>query len=141
MERLKTLISRFSGNAPWILSGLIALILLLRMWESTKPPHYVVMHDVWIVSRTSPQSFRALAYSIGPKEWNEFTVTSCPDWTPTLEIQAGVTLTLLQFVEDREHNCLELDGKYAGYTLLRDEHDKPIISSDPRPSATRNASQ
>jgi hypothetical protein len=112
------------------------MLLIIVAVAMRKPPNYVIMHNVLVTARISPYSFRALVKDPETAEWNEFVITSCPDFEPTREIQSGVTLKLLQYVEDRTNSCDELDGKFAGYILLRDEYGNPIVASHSGPSAT-----
>ena len=102
----------------------------------SKPPNYVVMHDVHVLDRLDEQAFRAEVIDPATREWNSFVVKSCPEFVPTHEIKAGATLTLLQYVEDRTRSCDELDGKYAGYILLRGAHGEAIYSDARSPAAS-----
>lgn len=118
-----------------------AACIVATVYAAYRPPVYVQMHDVWVDSRTGPYTFAAWVRDPATGEWNRFIVNGCPDFEPTREIQAGVTLKLLQYVEDRSNSCDELDGKYAGYILLRDAHDNPILSTIPGPSTTSQSSR
>ena len=112
-----------------------AVCIAATVYSAYRPPNYVQMHNVWVDARTGPYTFAAWVKDPATGEWNRFIVRGCPDFEPTYEIQAGVTLKLLQYVEDRSNSCDELDGRWAGYILLRDEHDNPIITTTPGPSA------
>jgi hypothetical protein len=114
-----------SKMGPVVYCGCFCILLVAIDWATQKPPNYVLMHNVHVLQRTSDYSFTAEVVDPATREWYPFVITSCQDWRPTDEIQAGVTLKMLQYVEDRINSCDELDGKYAGYTLLRDEPEEP----------------
>jgi hypothetical protein len=62
------------------------------------------------------------------KQWNTFGVTFCNDYRPTDEIQPGVTLTLLKDERDPRKHCFEIAPRDLGYTILRGDHNVPIIA-------------
>lgn len=94
------------------------------------PPDLVIMHRVEVLNRISEKTFHAQVQNPATGEWTEFDVTSCPGHPKTTnEIQAGVTLPLLQYVEDHAHSCQILDGRWGGYTLLRDTASVPILTA------------
>jgi hypothetical protein len=121
---------------PVVLVILLFGAFIYIAWAASRPPNYVKMYNVWVVSRLDDLTFRVKVMSPGTGQWSEFVIRSCPDWTPTNEIQRGVTLTLLQYVEDHAGECDELDGHYAGYILLRDDNAKPVYSADPSQSGS-----
>lgn len=97
--------------------------------QDDAPSGLVVMHGVQVLDRISDRTFKAQVENPATGEWTEFYVTSCPNHPlSTNEIQAGVTLELLQYVEDHTHSCQILDGRWAGYTLLRDK-GSPILTA------------
>jgi hypothetical protein len=100
----------------------------LRQQEQA-PAGLVIMHHVQVLARTSESTFRAQVENPATGEWTEFDVKSCPGHPlTTMEIQAGVTLPLLQYWEDPVNGCDILDGRWGGYTLLRNE-GVPILTA------------
>ena len=144
LERLKK--RKVKG---WVTSGTAALLFAATMlcaigvlgYTLSRPPNFVVMHAVHVLERLDKQTFRAEVKDPATGEWYPFVLRACPDFEPTHEIERGVTLTLLQYVEDRTRSCMELDGKYAGYILLRDENGNPIRSTFAGPPATSNSTE
>jgi hypothetical protein len=130
-----------SKYAPVWFSVFCCAALVYGAVRLQKPPNYVLMHDVWVEDRTSDYDFRGLVKNPETAEWTEFIVPGCHDFVPTREIKRGATLKMLQFIEDRINSCYELDGNYAGYTLLRDAHDNAIYSPSPRPPAPSSQTQ
>ena len=116
------------GTAKWwpiVFAAAISALLVYAAIAADRPPNYVLMHGVRVLERLDRQSFRAEVKDVATGEWYQFVVKSCPEFEPTHEIQGGVTLTMLQYVEDRSRSCVELDGKYAGYVLQRDREGNP----------------
>lgn len=100
------------------------------MSSESHHPNSISLRDVHVLSRLDDYNFIVDVASSDPAQPRiQFALSSCQDFTPTHEIQAGVTLTWLGYVEDRVHHCDELDGPDAGYALERDRYNAPIIHS------------
>jgi hypothetical protein len=81
-----------------------------------------------VLERIDKKSFRARYNNPNTGELIEFVVKGCPGHPdPTDEIQAGVTLQVLEWVEDSANRCMILDG-WGGYTLWR-SGTKPVLTA------------
>jgi hypothetical protein len=98
-------------------------------WQKHPPAGLHIKHGVQILERVNALTFHAQVQDTATGEWEKFDITSCPGHPlTTKEIQAGVTLPLLQWYEDYEHSCQIVDGHWGGYSLLRDR-GKPILTA------------
>ena len=140
---IHTLLQKIKGKATYAPIGfafIFSATLIVVLAMTKRPENYIAMHGVHVLDRVDDYTFRAEVKDPATGEWYEFYVNACHDFKPTKEIQRGVTLKLLQYVEDRTNSCDELDGHYAGYILMRDEYGAPILSNVlPRPPAASGA--
>lgn len=88
---------------------------------------YVEMKDVDVVERINDYDVRMKVRDPDTGRYNEFVAQFCHDFRPTSEIQSGVTLTLLKYVDTGE--CYEILPDNLGYILRRDSYGNPIISN------------
>jgi hypothetical protein len=116
---------------------LLAIISLMRLevrrYENydvqvIAPSGYRVqtLRDVRVLRRIDDYHFR-MSVQDQDHEWNQFAFTFCPNYYPTHEIQAGVTLSLLKYEENTQDACMDVSKDNLGYILLRGEKNEPII--------------
>jgi hypothetical protein len=119
--------------------GLAALIQLMRIQvkhyenydvEIVAPTGNKVetMRDVRVLRRIDDFHFRMAVQDPDNREWNEFAFTYCPTYHPTHEIQAGVTLSLLKYEDNKQDSCMDVSRDNLGYILLRGEKNEPILA-------------
>jgi hypothetical protein len=85
------------------------------------------MQDVTIIQRTDPYTFKMQVDDPDTHKPREFGVRFCPDYEPTHEFQPGVKLSYLKFQRHDFDNCWEIAPENLGYSLWRDNANKPII--------------
>jgi hypothetical protein len=104
-------------------------IVIQRLQEELAiPPGVIKMHGLKVTQRSGPRHFEALVKDPFDAEWSKFHANVCPGSTITNEIQAGVTLTLWQYVEDPLRNCMDLSNqRITGYSLERNPDGTPVI--------------
>lgn len=112
--------------------GTVLVMVLER--RSSYPVEEMLGGIVWIRQRVSPDIFKAFVRDPDTKQWNAWTFNSCKDYPITKEIQAGVTLCLLKY--EVRPGCMSVAKHNLGYTLWRDNNDKPILTSYPGQTAT-----
>jgi hypothetical protein len=108
----------------------IAFVLLFSMgWVAFAyhaRPKIERLRDVQILERINDYDFRYQVVDPDTREWNEFIWKGCHDYVPTQEIQSGVTLLWIKYVEDKAQSCQEVGWDNLGYKLWRDDNDNPI---------------
>ena len=119
--------------------GLLAIVSLMRL-EVAHYENYDVevvaptgnrvetLRNVRVLRRIDDFHFRMAVQDRDSHEWNEFAFTFCPNYTPTHEIQAGVTLSLLKYEDDKEDACMDVSRDNLGYILRRGEHNEPLLA-------------
>lgn len=88
---------------------------------------YVEMKDVGVVERINDYDVRMKVRDPDSGRYNEFVARFCHDYKPTEEIQTGVTLALLKYVDTGK--CYEILPDNLGYILRRDSSGNPIIAN------------
>lgn len=121
-------LGRVGLNLMSMIVALMAFALLMTgLKAEAHHPDSFDLRDVHVIERIDDYNF---VLDVQPKDKSDrvrFALTACQDFMPTHEIQAGVNLKWLGYVEDRAHHCDELDGPEAGYALERDRHNAPVI--------------
>jgi len=87
---------------------------------------FVEMHDVRVLDRKDDFVFQMDVGDPDAHQRVPFMIRFCPDYKPTVEIQAGVILSYLKYERHDLDGCSEVAPDTLGYTLRRDEHAAPI---------------
>ena len=99
------------------------------LWLEIRGRNLDTYKNVHVLKRFDDYNFQMEVQDPDTKLWNPFGVTFCDDYLPTDEIQPGVTLTLLKGEYDRRAHCFEIAPRNLGYTILRGDHNVPIITA------------
>lgn len=103
-------------------------------------PEIVTMSNVHVLAQSldDPLTFTMDVYNPVKRERAAFTASFCPNSQLTPEIQPGVTLGELDYIEDTHQRCFDVRAPHTGYIIERDNHHVPTRISFTGPSAAHN---
>ncbi len=119
-----------SDHWPIMLLVVAGLSLGMNMWQLHREFHrqqYADLKNVRILEKLDDYRYRMDVEDPDTHQRNMFSIQFCPDWTPTHEMVAGVTLTRLKYEIYPEDRCVGIAKDSMGYTLLRDDQLNPIL--------------
>jgi hypothetical protein len=109
------------------IAGAVGIIRLQSIADLSTAYPIHLYHKVLVLARNGQNRFRLLQQDPDNKEWNEYSWVGCDDYPITKEIQAGVVLCVWKYEE--RPGCMSVAKHNLGYTLWRDDHDKPILAT------------
>jgi hypothetical protein len=115
-------------------------IAAVSSWQEITGSSWDMYKNVHVLQRFDTYNFQMEVQDPDTKQWNPFGVTFCQDYEPTSEIQPGVTLTLLKGEYDHRQHCFEVAPKNFGYTILRGDHNVPIVTARRQAAASGETS-
>jgi hypothetical protein len=85
-------------------------------WREFHHDNVITLRNVAILDRFDDYTLKMAVLNPKTNKTEPFWVTFCPDYHPTNELQPGLTLITLQYVEDQRLNCFEIAPDNLGYT-------------------------
>lgn len=130
-------IDRISHYWPMILVVLTGLSFGLNIWLMQREfsrQNFVELKNIRVLNRMDSFLFRMDSEDPDTHQRHPFMIRFCPDYEPTREMQAGVTLTLLKYERHDFDGCASIGKRSLGYILERSQDGKPITFNAGHPA-------